>query len=419
MTRVLGARWVLPIERPPIQDGWIEVVDDRISRVGDGRPPASPEDLGHVALLPGLVNAHTHLELSWMAGRVAPAPSMNAWIETLLAVRRAGAPGGAAEELAAARQAAAVMRAAGTALVGDISNTLLSPPVLAAAGLGGVVFHELLGFNAPDPEAIVREAWDRIDAFDSVEPRSPATSEPRNLSFSVVAHAPYSVSPPLFREIGRRARRAPLSVHLGESAEEIEFLRTGGGPIRQMLERLGVWTDAWRAPATGPVEYLKSLGYLRPNTLVVHGVELDDAGLDGIREAGAVIVTCPRSNAWVGAGSPPAARFYAAGIPVAIGTDSLASCATLNVFDELAELHRIAPGVAPARLLASATRVGATALGLGAEFGTLAPGKRAAVIAVQVPRNVVDVEEYLVSGIAAGSIRRIDTDSGARGPARG
>jgi cytosine/adenosine deaminase-related metal-dependent hydrolase len=413
MTRVLRARWVLPIERPPIQDGWIEVVDGRIVRVGDGRPPASPEDLADVALLPGLVNAHTHLELSWMAGRVPPALSMNAWIGTLMAVRRAGAPAGAAEELAAARQAAATMRAAGTALVGDISNSLMTPPVLTEAGLGGVVFHELTGFSARDPVSQVQQAWQRIDALNAEprnlrEPRNPGTSEPRNLSFSVVAHAPYSVSPALFMEIGRCAREAPLSVHLGESAEEVEFLRTGRGPIRQALERLGVWTDAWRAPGTGPVEYLRSLGHLRPGTLVVHGVQFDDAGLEGIREAGAVIVTCPRSNVWVGAGSPPAARFYAAGIPIAIGTDSLASCATLNVFDELAELHRIAPAVPPARLLASATEVGANALGFGADFGTLAPGKRAAIVAVQVPHDVVDVEEYLVSGIAADRIRRVD-----------
>jgi cytosine/adenosine deaminase-related metal-dependent hydrolase len=388
---------VLPIERPPIQDGWIEVADGRILRVGDGRAPASPEDLEDVALLPGLVNAHTHLELSWMAGRVPPVLSMNVWIETLMAVRRVGAPGGAAEELAAARQAAAVMRASGTVLVGDISNSLRSSPVLTEAGLGGVVFHELIGFNPRDPVRQVHEAWERVDEVRSsnVGVRNPAAP----LAFSVVAHAPYSVSPALFREIGHRARQAPLAVHLGESAEEVEFLQTGRGPIRQLLERLGVWTESWRVPGTGPVDYLRSLGYLRPGTLVVHGVHIDDSGLDGLREAGAVIVTCPRSNVWVGAGPPPAARFYAAGIPVAIGTDSLASCATLNVFDELAELHRIAPAVAPARLLASATQVGAAALGFGADFGTLAPGKRAAILAVQLPPGLVDVEEYLVSGV--------------------
>jgi cytosine/adenosine deaminase-related metal-dependent hydrolase len=396
---------VLPIERPPIQDGWIEITDGRIVRVGDGRPPAPPEDLHDVALLPGLVNAHTHLELSWMAGRVPRALSMNVWIETLMAVRRVGAPGGA-QELAAAQQAAAAMRAAGTALVGDISNSLRSAPVLTEAGLGGVVFHELIGFKSPDPARQVQDAWERVDEVRSsnFEVRTSA----RALHFSVVAHAPYSVSPDLFRAIAAARRDAPLAVHLGESPEEMEFLRSGRGPIRALLERLGAWNESWTAPACDPVEYLDRLGYLAPGCLAVHGVHLSDEALGRLRARGAVIVTCPRSNVWVGAGPPPAARFYASGIPVAIGTDSLASCATLSVFDELAELRRIAPGVAPARLLESATRVGAVALGLGADFGTLSPGKRAAVIAVQVPPGVADVEEYLVGGVVTVAIKWVN-----------
>jgi cytosine/adenosine deaminase-related metal-dependent hydrolase len=212
----------------------------------------------------------------------------------------------------------------------------------------------------------------------------------------------------LFRAIAAARRDAPLAVHLGESPEEMEFLRSGRGPIRALLERLGAWNESWTAPACDPVEYLDRLGYLAPGCLAVHGVHLSDEALGRLRARGAVIVTCPRSNVWVGAGPPPAARFYASGIPVAIGTDSLASCATLSVFDELAELRRIAPGVAPARLLESATRVGAVALGLGADFGTLSPGKRAAVIAVQVPSGVADVEEYLVGGVVTVAIKWVN-----------
>jgi cytosine/adenosine deaminase-related metal-dependent hydrolase len=394
---------VLPIERPPIQDGWIEIVDGRIVRLGDGRPPASPEDLHDVALLPGLVNAHTHLELSWMAWLVPPAASMDAWIATLMRVRGAGAPGGAEGGQEAAARAAAAMRATGTVLAGDISNTLMSPPVLTRAGLGGVVFHELIGFSAADPETLVRDAWQRVEEVrnSKFEVRSSASS----LDFSVVAHAPYSVSPDLFRAIAAARRDAPLAVHLGESQEEMEFLRSGRGPIRALLERLGAWNESWTSPGGDPVEYLDHLGYLQAGCLAVHGVHLSNEALARLRARDAVIVTCPRSNVWVGAGSPPAARFYAVGLPVAIGTDSLASCATLNVFDELAELHRIAPAVAPSRLLASATQVGAAALGFGADFGTLAPGKRAAVIAVQLPPGLVDVEEYLVSGVEQGSVQ--------------
>ena len=404
MNRILRARWLLPIDRPPIQNGWIEIAaDGRIKGLGEGKAPSAADDLGDVALLPGLVNAHTHLELSWMAGLIPPAESMDAWIRKLMAVRRAGAPGGPDAELRAARAAAATMRATGTVLVGDISNNLTTPVVLGEAGLGGVVFHELIGFSQADPAGGVRDAWHKTSGV--VSPPSYETTP--EVFFSVVAHAPYSVSPALFREIANARQDAPLSVHLAESAEEIEFLRSGRGPIRDMLEMLGVWTDEWTVPACDPVEYLDRLGYLQRGTLVVHGVHLTDTALERLRKAGAVVVTCPRSNLWVGSGPPRLSHFYSAKLPVAIGTDSLASTPTLNVFDELREMRRLAPEIAAAKLLESATRVGAEALGFGDKYGTLAPGKRAALVAVRVPTAVRDVEEHLVTGVRAADIERV------------
>jgi cytosine/adenosine deaminase-related metal-dependent hydrolase len=139
----------------------------------------------------------------------------------------------------------------------------------------------------------------------------------------------------------------------------------------------------------------------------VHGVQLDEAGLGRLNRAGAVVVTCPRSNRWVGAGIPRVGHFYAARIPVAIGTDSLASAPTLSLFDELAELRRVAPEVSAAMLLDSATRAGAEALGFGHQYGTLTPGKRAALVAVDVPAGMRDVEEYLVGGVAPEAVRRV------------
>lgn len=398
---------MLPIDRPPIQDGWIEVADGRIIGVGDGRPPAPAEDLGDVALLPGLVNAHTHLELSWMAGRVPPASSMVAWIRSLLAARVADGVEPSSGNGSEVAGAIAIARSTGTALVGDISNTVITPGLIASGGLGGVVFHELVGFRAADPGSLVREAWAKVDEVrtSNFELRSSDAV----VDYSVVAHAPYSVSPELFRAIAASRRHAPLTVHLGESLEEVEFLQTGLGPFRELLEDLGAWTADWPVPRCDPAEYLDRLGYLGPGCLAVHGVHLSDVALERLRNRGAVLVTCPRSNAWVGAGSPPVSRFYRSGLPVAIGTDSLASVATLNLFDELAELHRLAPDVASSRLLESATRIGAEALGLGAEFGTLTAGKRAAFVAVDVPRGrLADVEEYLVSGVEPARIQWVN-----------
>ena len=394
-----ACRWLLPIDRAPFERAWIESHDGLITRFGQGAPPAPAIDLGDVAVLPGLVNAHTHIELSWMAGLVPPAPSMNEWILTLMRVRKTAFPGKDVERQSA-RDAAAAMSAAGTVLVGDVSNTLMSPPVVTAAGLGGVVFHELLGFGVMNPAGPVDDALDRAA-------RSAVIDAVPRMHVTIAAHAPYSVSPALFREIGARAPAGPLTVHVGESGEEVEFLRTGGGPIRDMLETMGAWNAAWHAPRRGPVDYLHSVGYLRPGMLAVHGVHLTDDELGRLRDAGATLVTCPRSNLWVGAGMPRVSHFYAAGLPVAIGTDSLASVDSLSLFDELAELRRIAPDVAAASLLASATQVGADALGFGATYGTIARGKVAALVAVDVPARVADVEEYLVGGVPSSAVRRL------------
>jgi cytosine/adenosine deaminase-related metal-dependent hydrolase len=396
---IYRARWVLPIGRLPMAGGWVDVRDGRIADMGTGDPPSEATDLGDVALLPGLVNAHTHLELSWMAGLVPPSASMHEWIHTLLRARRGGHAGGPDAERAAATGAARALRATGTVLVGDVSNTLMTPDVLAAAGLDGVVFHELLGFNTIDPAPIVREAW--------VRARQVAVPPDRDIRVNVVAHAPYSVSPALFAEIAARADRTPLSVHVAESPEEMEFLRSGRGPIRRTLEELGVWNPLWRAPGVDPVRYLAGVGYLQPGVLLVHGVHLSDDCLDRVRDARAVIVTCPRSNIWVGAGPPRLSHFYTAGIPVAVGTDSLASTSSLNLFDELREMRRLAPEVSAAQLLESATRRGAEALGFGRDYGSIRPGKRAALITVDLPAGVRDVEEYLVSGVAPRAIRRL------------
>src|SRR4029453_10090562 len=159
---IVRARWVLPIDRAPISDGWIEWRDERIVSVGSGKVPGEAHDLGGGRVLPGLVNAHTHLELSWMAGLVPPASSMDKWIRTLLRVRRDGPPGGESAAVEAMVRAATMMRATGTGLGGDISKTLLSPRVLGGTGLSGIVFHELLGFNALDSAGMVRGANDRV-----------------------------------------------------------------------------------------------------------------------------------------------------------------------------------------------------------------------------------------------------------------
>jgi aminodeoxyfutalosine deaminase len=384
------AAWILPMSGPPLAGGVVSVDRGAIVSV-DAKPTGPVEDLGSVAILPGLVNAHTHLELSWMRGRVPPSSSMPAWAGALLALRRAVDRDPPEPIVDALRDA----RASGTALVGDVTNTFTTYEPLSASDLSAVLFRELFGFAARDPEAIVTAAARQIAALRPVA----------RLRASIAPHAPYSVSPALLAAIARHGAGRPLSIHLGESAEELQFLNDGTGAWRSLLESLGVWEPAWVPPACGPVEYLDRCGLLSDRLIAVHGVHVTDRELARLAAAGATVVTCPRSNRWTGAGVPPIERFYASGVRVAVGTDSLASVEDLSVWSEMAEIRRLAPAVPAAAILASATRHGADALGFGAELGSIAPARRAELIAVSIPGDVVDVEEYLVGGIEPGQIR--------------
>lgn len=398
MTRYRAA-WVVPVAGPPLRDAWVAVAGDRIVAVGRDHDATTPEvDLGQVALMPGLVNAHTHLELSHLRGRIPPASDFVTWVRGVMASRRPGASVDGDAISAGIQAGIDEAVACGTVLVGDISNTLAPWTLLAGSSLGGVLFSEIIRFNTSDPVGVVTQACQQIDAL-------PPSAD---LRASLAAHAPYSVAPLVFRAIRDEIDRRPFlpySVHLAESRDESEFIRTGGGQWRAFLEQVGSWDPAWTPPGCTPVEYLDDAGFLSGRSLVVHGVQMTRADLSRIAGRGATLVTCPRSNAYTGAGRPPIDAFYAAGMPVAVGTDSLASAPDLNLFSELATMRALAPNVPASRLIESATVVGARALGFESEFGTLEPGKRARLLAVEAPADLTDVEQYLVSGIAPSQLR--------------
>lgn len=398
---IYRADWLLPIADDPVRSGWVAIDDGRILEVGTG-PAADAVDLGRCVILPALVNAHTHLELSYLHGRIPPAPRFGNWVRQVMTTRQQYPDAADPRILEPARQAIAQARRAGTGLFGDISNTLVTVPLLREAGCAAHVFHELTGFTEQDPDARVREARARIDALGAGG---------GDIHMSIAPHAPYSVSAALFRAIRADVDAHPFavsSVHLGEPPEEIELLRHGTGDIKRVLQELGRWPDDWRPPGVSPVQYVSDLGLLDSRVLVVHGVQFEGDDLRLLRAVGATLVSCPRSNRYVGVGDPPVEAFYAMDVDVAFGTDSLASVADLNVFAELKEARRLAPRVSARRLLESATLTGARALGFDREFGSIEAGKKAALIAVSVPEGVTDVEEYLVGGIEPDAVRWID-----------
>ena len=391
------AAWILPITAAPIRDGWVTVEGGTITAVGTDAP-RDALDLGQAAVVPSLVNAHTHLELSYLRGAVGRADRFLDWIRAFLRARGRQLEPHDQAIPDGVRIAIREARASGTGLIGDIGNTLVAAPRLQEAGMPARLFYELIGFNVEDPEARVATARAEVDAARHAAP---------DVRVSLAPHAPYSVSPGMFAAIREDLDRHPgdlSSVHLGESPEEVEFLQRGTGGWVDLLRELGVWTDEWRAPGRSPVAYLSDTGFLDSRVVAVHGVQCTGDDLARLKALGTTIVSCPRSNRYVGVGDPPIEAFYAMGLDVALGTDSLASVDDLNMFHELAAARRLAPRVPARALLESATLCGARALGFGADFGSLDAGKRASLIAVQLPPRVSDVEEYLVSGVEPAAI---------------
>jgi aminodeoxyfutalosine deaminase len=323
------------------------------------------------------------------------------WVRGVMKARRERPDPNGKEILDALDEAIGEAVACGTAIVGDISNTLVTFGPLVRSSLAAVVFNEVIRFNGAEAAAVVERASRQLEAL-----------LPTDLvRTSLAAHAPYSVSPLVFREIRRAIDRDPLarcSVHLSESAEEVEFIRTGQGPWRAMLEELGSWDPSWVPPSVSPVQYLDDSGFLDERILAVHGVQMSSSDLARLAARRTTLVTCPRSNRYTGAGAPPLEAFYASGVRIAVGTDSLASAPSLNVFDELAAMRELAPMVPASALLDSATRQGARALGFETEFGSIEPGKRARLLAVSVPPGTEDVEEYLLGGLRPDEIRWVD-----------
>lgn len=413
MTTRVHAACILPIVRPPIVDGWIDVTSDGIAAVDDAAaladagaaqpPPERVLHLGQVAVLPGLVNAHTHLELSHLHGRVPPAASMVTWVRGLLAARRADATPAAPLATTIARAIAGAV-ATGTVAFGDIGNTDAAIAPLRDAPVQAWHFDERLGFRAGAGDLTAAAAWQAASARD-------AASATDGVRAGVAPHAPYSTAPDLVRGIvagldEQLDRRA--SMHVAESPEERQLLADGTGPWRALLEELGVWEPRWTPPGTTPVRYLHDLGVLHPRMLIVHGTQCTSADLELLARAGSTVVVCARSNAWVGAGAPPVEAMLDAGVGLAVGTDSLASVDDLDMFAELAALRRLAPAVPAEALLQAATRGGAIALGF-ARLGALAPGLSPRALVVDLPagvQGVAAVTEWLVSGQAAVARRR-------------
>jgi aminodeoxyfutalosine deaminase len=387
----LAAGWVVTGVDRPIRDGVVAVERGVITWVGPATsreaPPGERRDLGAGVLLPGLVNAHTHLELSHLHRQIDPGDGFVGWIERLVEARPRldGA-------LASRRMAAAVAGLAqtGTVAVGDVSNTLGSVAALAASPLQSVVFHELIGWDPAAADAVLEAAVARTDAAGGPRPAA-------NVEIRVAGHAPHSVSPRLLERM--REQGGPAALHLAESPAESEFLRDGRGEWAEFLARRGVGAVPFAARGLSPVAYVDALGLLRPGFVAVHCVHVDERDRRLLARRRVSVVTCPRSNEALGVGRADVPALLAAGSKVAVGTDSLASADTLDLMDDVRALARQWPQLTPEVLLRMATENGARALGLS-NLGRVAPGFRAALAFAPAPADLGDPLRFLLTDAA-------------------
>lgn len=381
--------FVVPVAGPIVADGAVRTEDGRVTAVGryadlKGRG-AKLEEYDGCVLTPSLINCHAHLELSHLSAIAAEDEcagdgNITDWIRRLLAARNGATESDDAVD--AAIFALAKFYGGGCRTVVDIGNQLESRFLGHDFKAEVFFFLELLGLTGETEQAALDTLLQLSD------------------DLSATAHAPYSTSSRLIRALKERAveKKHLFPIHVGESAEEQEFLHNGTGPFRDFLAERGVDLGSFQAPGLGSAAYLDSLGVLDSQTLCVHGVHVTDAEIDLLARSRASVCLCPGSNRTLGVGTAPVDRYLEKGVPLTLGTDSLASNPMLNLWQEMKLLREDHPQVAPDAVFAMATINGARLLERDSTLGSIRPGATSSLLAIPcAAKTEKDIWEHLTT----------------------
>ncbi len=389
------ARWIVPVSLPPIERGVVAVRKGEITALGGEKEisltfPGERRDLGQGAILPGLINAHTHVELSRLKGLIPEGLGFVPWVRHLLSLKEKTKAENPDEAVGPAWDE---ISRTGTCAAGDWISLECLIPRGSSSKVFRRLFFEVIGFDSSGltlPEVL--DEGPATDLFGSL---------------TLGAHAPHSTSAALLQaaKTWTRRRGLPLAIHVAETKEETEFLLTGKGVWKDFLIERGKWVEDWKAPKTTPVKYLDRLGLLDENTLAVHLTQADPSDLSILRDRSVRVVVCPRSNRFIVGALPDIPFMVRTGLKPALGTDSLASNADLGLWGEMETVQQAFPEIDPWEIIRMATIHGASALDLSGELGDLSPGKKARMFFL--PLNEV-TEEELPSAIIHSGGRRLE-----------
>jgi aminodeoxyfutalosine deaminase len=371
-TLTIRGRYVYPVEGPPIEDGCLTIREGRIAWVGSAGDRRCDIDLGNVGIVPGFVNAHTHLELGPLGKPGCDEDNEVSWLRHVVDQRRSGT------EQAQRTTVDGNVKAsidAGTTFLADITTAGLSWESVAAAPVRALVFAELIGMKRDRGLETSDRAWQWLG---SIRPETQVAACARP---GLSPHAPYSSAGWLYHKAV--ASRMPLSTHLAEMPEELRLLQYGDGPLRSFLEDLGAWDDEWEPIGPRPADYVRKGELRKADWLIAHGTYLEpddfwqlrpEAAPEGHRVA---IAFCPRTHARFGHAAHPYRELLKRGVIVCLGSDSLASSDSLSILDEIRFLHSRDGSLSGELLLTMATLFGAWALRAETTTGSIKPGKSA------------------------------------------
>jgi len=394
---IVRGRWLLRPERPPIENAALVVDNGCVVEAGPW-PQISPHlaagriiDPGDAILIPGLVNAHTHLSLGDLRGQLPEPKRFTDWLGSIM---KHGRTRDASAAEAAVGRGVAESLAAGVTTLAEISYDGAGAATLAESPLWSTMFVELFGHSRKRIDSRMAAALEQLATLPIGE-RFRAGLSP---------HAPYSAGVDAYMAAAHEADRRglPLATHLHETPAEIELYLTGKGEFSRWLPlRAMLLAARFKPPGKRPIQVLDEAGFFDHPRLVAHGNYLDQADIDVLRRSRSTVVYCPRSHDYFGHTDHPYRRLMAAGVPVALGTDSLASSPSLSILDEMRFVHRRDGETPPEELLEMATANGADALGRGGQVGRLTEGQEADLLAVRpAGRPGTDPYESLLSAEA-------------------